>query len=153
MSSEKIPSLKKSVGLTLCSIVVLPVLWWFYFDFPMGNITEETRRKFAQIGLLINIIAALSMVVRYLWLNRYKRRLEQIYKIDSLLVARYEYSKHHTYDESAQVSVKKELEENQEPLYQELENYIKFDKVESIHMVIGIAGLIVGTFLQMIAAG
>lgn len=153
MSSDKIPSIKKSVSLTLACVVGLPIYWWFFIDFPMDTLDEVSARKFAQIGLVINLVAGLSMVVRYLWLNSYKRKLKRIYKLDDLMVSKYEQLKHHTYSQDSKDKAEEQFRLEQEPLYKELENYLMFDKVESIHMIIGIIGLGVGTCLQMIAAG
>ncbi|MGK0273342.1 MAG: hypothetical protein ACI88H_004022 [Cocleimonas sp.] len=153
MSTEKIPSITKSVCLTLACIVGLPIIWWFFLDFTMETMSEQTGRKFAQIGATINLIAGLSMVVRYLWLNSYKRRLQRIYQIDDLMVSKYEQLKHQTYDQTFKNNNAEQFKREQEPLYKEIENYIKFDKVESIHMFIGIVGLFVGTTFQIISAG
>jgi hypothetical protein len=153
MSLEKIPSLRKSVGLTLVTIIGMPILWWLFFDFSIVGMTHEVKIKFSQIGLLINFIAGLSMIVRYLWLNRYKKRVEQIYKIDDLLVMKYDQLKRESYNESEQLKATNDLKDEQGPLYKEIESYIEFDKVESIHMIIGILGLTVGTLFQMIGAG
>ncbi|WP_333912818.1 hypothetical protein [Vibrio coralliirubri] len=153
MSSEKIPTITKSVGLTLACIIGLPILWWYCLDFPMDTMSDESRRKFAQIGLVINLVAGLSMVVRYLWLNSYKRRLKRLYQIDDLMVAKYELLKHHTFDKATKDQAEAQFKLEQKPLYEELQNYLKFDKVESVHMFIGLAGLCVGTVFQMIAAG
>lgn len=153
MSKEKIPSPIFSVSLTLILIIGLPLVWWFFLDFPMSTISTEESRKFSQIGSSINLLAGLSMIVRFLWLNRYEKRLEHIYKIDDLIVSKFNLLKHDTYDEKTQEKVLAQFKKEQAPLYKELDNYLKFNKVESIHMIIGIVGLFFGTLFQIIGAG
>ncbi|MBE3671231.1 hypothetical protein EA004_19040 [Vibrio anguillarum] len=153
MSKEKIPNPIFSVSLTLICIIGLPLYWWFFLDFPMDKMSDQSARKFAQIGATINLIAGLSMIIRFLWLNRYKKRLEHIYQIDDLIVSKYEFLKHNTYDEKTKETMLAQFKKEQAPLYKELDNYLKFNKVESIHMVIGIAGLFFGTLFQIIGAG
>ncbi|WP_409011710.1 hypothetical protein [Aeromonas salmonicida] len=153
MSKEKIPSPIFSVSLTLILIIGLPLVWWFFLDFPMNTISAEESRKFSQIGSSINLLAGLSMIVRFLWLNRYEKRLEHIYKIDDLIVSKFNLLKHDTYDEKTKEKVLAQFKKEQAPLYKELDNYLKFNKVESIHMIIGIVGLFFGTLFQIIGAG
>ncbi|UNU28360.1 MULTISPECIES: hypothetical protein [Aeromonas] len=153
MSKEKIPSPIFSVSLTLILIIGLPLVWWFFLDFPMNTISTEESRKFSQIGSSINLLAGLSMIVRFLWLNRYEKRLEHIYKIDDLIVSKFNLLKHDTYDEKTKEKVLAQFKKEQAPLYKELDNYLKFNKVESIHMIIGIVGLFFGTLFQIIGAG
>ena len=61
--------------------------------------------------------------------------------------------KHDTYDEKTKEKVLAQFKKEQAPLYKELDNYLKFNKVESIHMIIGIVGLFFGTLFQIIGAG
>jgi ABC-type multidrug transport system fused ATPase/permease subunit len=153
LSSEKIPSLKYSVSITLFSMVIIPIVWWLFLDFPMNKLSEDTARKLSQLGVYINLVAALSMIVRYLWLKRYKRRLLHIYKLDEAIVSKHEHMSHHTFDQNTKDESSDLLKNEQKPLYQELSNFYAFDKVESLHMVIGISGLFIGSFFQMVAAG
>jgi len=152
-SVEKIPSLKKSVSITILCIVVFPFFWFCFLDFPMLTLSKVMARKFAQIGLYINLISALSMIVRYLWLKQYKKRLGEIYKLDDALIAQHEHITHLIFDQESKNKADKDLTFDQSKLYEELSNLFKFEKVESIHMIIGIVGLGVGTFFQLLSAG
>jgi len=153
MSAEKIPSLRKSVLLTLLMLVGVPIFWFIFLDIKMVGMSEEMTRKCSQIGMYLNLASALSMVVRYLWLNGYNKRLEDIYKLDTSAVRHHEHSKHYIYDERNAKIAEDDLKSKQEPLYQEISHYNKFEKVETIHFYMGIAGLTVGTYLQILAAG
>lgn len=153
MSSNKIPSLRKSVLSTLLALIGIPVIWFFFLDFPMVGMSETMARKLSQIGVYINLVSALSMIVRFLWLDSYNRRLEVIYSTDDSFLRQYEYSKHHIYDEKNAIIAQESLEAKQAPLYEEVNNYNKFERVETIHLYLGITGLLLGSILQILSAG
>lgn len=151
--NEKIYSPSVSVLINLGLLIGGPLFWWFFMDLSINGLGPENARKLAQVGIMVNMISALFMVIRYLWQGRYSRRLQQLFKLDEELDVYVSLLKYDEYSEDEVRRNNAEVAARREAHYKDLIKILALDKIEHIHMYLGVCGLLVGSLMQMVAAG
>lgn len=151
--SEKIYSAKVSLVIHILTLIVIPIIWWNFFDFTFPEITQVEARKLSQIGAFINLLAAMFLAIRFLWKGRYSRRKLQIEKLDAELQKHFELLKYQTFTEEQEVQYERSKSITQEEHVLEMKKIFELDKVEHNHMYLGLACLFIGTFMQILGTG
>jgi hypothetical protein len=155
VSSEEveIPPVWKALSKNLFIVVVTAVSMAFVFDFSLPELAPEVKRKCTQIGTFLNLMAALFLAYKFIQQGRYKSRELELYKKDDRLTKQFELAKHSIYAQEQFDSWAQALNEEREKIYSELRNIFSLDRLESAHIILGLALVCIGSFLQMIGSG
>lgn len=151
--SEKVYSRKFGLIINILTVTVLPLIWWLFFDFTFTEISQEQARKLSQIGASINLLAALFLIIRFLWNGRYSRRRVQIEKLSIELERHTEFMMHQMFSEEQKKKLEHEISSEREKHENEMNNILSLDKVEQDHVYLGIFCLFCGTVMQIIGSG
>jgi len=155
VSSEEveIPPVWKALSKNLFIVVVTAVSMAFVFDFSLPELAPEVKRKCTQIGTFLNLMAALFLAYKFIQQGRYKSRELELYKKDDRLPKQFELAKHSIYAQEQFDRWAQSLNEEREKIYSELRNIFSLDRLESAHIILGLALVCIGSFLQMIGSG
>lgn len=153
MSKEKVRSVKLTVFVNVMTVVAVAFAVIFWLDLGFPDLEPDLKRRLSQSGTFINILAALFLSYRFIQSERYQSRELLIFKKDELLEKSFQQAKHDIHDQKSLDQLKYDLSTEREELYTELNNIMSLDKLDKIHVLMGLICVVIGSMLQIVGAG
>ncbi|HHC6517437.1 hypothetical protein HYO14_22440 [Vibrio parahaemolyticus] len=153
MKEDKIKSVRFTVTINVLTVVILAWAVVYALDLSFPDLDKDFKRKLSQAGTFINIIAALFLSYKFIQSERYNNRELFIYKKDEALENSFQLAKHNIHDKNSLDRLENNLADEREALYTELNNIIALDKLDKIHVLMGLICVVIGSAFQIVGAG